>query len=282
MSFLQGLNGTVAALLICTLLFVDETGIPLPIAPNEALLLLTGVMISSDTFSPWVITPLIFVAMVSGMLTGYTWARTIGQVGLQSLSTRLGATAVYERAQARLQSATPWGIAVSRSLPGLRPYTTLVSGAGGVDLRTFLLGAIPALVVWEIVWVLLGVVVGLPLALFLGHFEKVALRGGILIALAVVAWFAIRRATPDERGGVMSIAPRLRASLALVLDAALVFSVVGGIFAIIRRSLHLHTNTWIEVLVAIVLLIALLIYGRTRETPGERLFETQYWHGTPH
>ena len=48
MSFLEGLHGTVAAVLICTLLLVDEAGVPLPFAPSEVLLLLTGVLIG-----PW-------------------------------------------------------------------------------------------------------------------------------------------------------------------------------------------------------------------------------------
>ena len=280
MTFLQGLHGTVAAVLICSLLFVDETGIPLPIAPNEGLLLLTGVLISTDAFSPWVILPIIFVIMAAGMVTGYGWARTVGQTGLQSIATRVHATAAYERAQARLRSATPWGIAVSRILPGLRPYATLVSGAAGVNLRTFLLGALPALLVWEMVWVFLGIVVGLPVAHLLGRFERVALRGGVLILLAVVAWYAIRHASDEERAGVARIAPRLRASLALVVDAGIVFSAVGGILAIIRRLVHLGASSWLEPLTAACVLVALLLVGRTRQTPGERLFETHYWHGS--
>jgi len=51
MTLLQGLHGTFAVVLICTLLFVDEAGLPLPIAPNEALLLLTGVLVASGIAS---------------------------------------------------------------------------------------------------------------------------------------------------------------------------------------------------------------------------------------
>ena len=38
MTVLQGLHGLIAVLLLCTLLFIDEAGVPLPVAPNEALL----------------------------------------------------------------------------------------------------------------------------------------------------------------------------------------------------------------------------------------------------
>jgi len=101
MGFLAGLHGTVAAILICSLLTADEAGLPLPIAPNEGLLLLTGVLISSDAFPLWAIFPAAFLAMTVGMLAGYGWARTIGQGGLQAIVMRVGATRVCEPARQR-------------------------------------------------------------------------------------------------------------------------------------------------------------------------------------
>lgn len=278
MSFLAGFHGTVAAILICILLFVDEAGIPLPIAPNEALLLLVGVLIASDAFPPWAIVPAAYLAMAAGMMAGYVWARTVGQSGLQSLAERVHAGQVFERAQARLKSSSAWGIAVARLVPGVRPYATLVSGAAGVDIRTFLLGALPALLLWEIVWIAAGILVGLPIALFLGRFERLALRGAILIALGVVAWLSVRDASADRRGGIARVTPRLRAFLALAVDAAIVLSVVGGLFAIGRRVLQVSADGWIELIVAAFLLIGLLIVGRSNQTPGETLFDTHYWH----
>ena len=278
MSFLEGLHGTVAAVLICTLLLVDEAGVPLPFAPSEVLLLLTGVLIASGAFPLWLIFPAVFLAMALGMIAGYGWARTVGQDGLRAIAQRLRATEAYDRAQTRLKAASPWGIAVSRMIPGLRPYTTLVSGAAEVDIRTCLFGALPALLLWEIIWVLAGMLVGLPIAHFLGRFEKVALRGVILVALGAVAWFAIQRAPADGQGGIARLAPRLRASLALAVDTGMVVSVVGGFFALGRWVLRVSTDGWIEVLVAAVLLIVLLLVGRGSHTPGEMLFDTHYWH----
>lgn len=278
MSFLAGLHGTAAAILICSLLFADEAGLPVPIAPSEGLLLLTGVLISSDAFPLWLIGSAAFLAMTLGMLAGYGWARIVGQSGLQALAQRVRATTVIDRAQRRLQSASPWGIAVARLVPGVRPYATLVSGAAAVDLRTFVLGAAPALLLWEVFWVLAGMLVGLPVAHLLGRFQKVALRGVILAVLGTMVWFAIRNVAPERRGGVMRIAPRLRASLAFLFDAGTVVSVVSGVFAIGREVLEASRNGWIEVLVSAVLLIVLLVVSRGMQTPGERLFETQYWH----
>ena len=278
MTLLQGLHGTFAVVLICTLLFVDEAGLPLPIAPNEALLLLMGVLVASGEFSIWVVFPAAFLAMVAGMVAGYGWARTVGQTGLVALAGRLNATNVYDRAQSHLQSAGPLGIGATRMLPGVRPYATLISGAAEVDLRTFLLGAVPALVVWQIGWCVLGMLVGLPVAHFLGHFEKLVVRGIILVALGAVVLFAVREESPDRRGALANLTPRLRATLALFTDASIVASIVGGLFLIARLLVDVEADGWIEILCASVALLLLLVAGRSIQTPGETLFDTHYWH----
>ena len=126
----------------------------------------------------------------------------------------------------------------------------------------------------------MGYAVGLPVADLFGRFEKLAVRGGVLIILGAVAWLAIRRVSPEQRTGVARIAPRLRATLALVVDAALVLTVVSGLFAIGRRIVETTVDGWVEILVAAVLLTSLLLLGRRRQTPGEALFETHYWHGS--
>jgi membrane-associated protein len=278
MNFLTGLHGIVAALLICSLLFTDEAGLPLPIAPSEGLLLLTGVLLASGAFPLWLIGPVVFLSMTVGMLTGYAWARTVGQGGLEAIAERVRAKALYQRAQRRLQTTNAWGIAVARMVPGLRQYATLISGAAEIDLRTFLLGALPALLLWEVVWVVTGMLVGIPVAHFLGRFQKLVLRGVVLIVLGTVMWFAVRDVSPGRRGGVIRLAPRIRASLALACDAGTVVSVVGGLFAVGGEVLEARTNAWLEVLVAAIVLILLLVVARGIQTPGERLFETHYWH----
>ena len=278
MTFIAGLHGTIAAILICSLLYVDEAGLPLPIAPNEGLLLVTGLLIAGGAFPLYAIFPAAYLAMAAGMLTGYGWARGVGQGGLQSLAERARAGKAYERARARLQTAGPWSIAAARLIPGLRPYATLISGAAEVDITTFSLGAFPALLLWEIVWIAAGILIGLPLADLLSRFEKLLARGVILVGLGVVSWLAVRNTAADERGGVARLAPRFRATLALTVDAGIALSVVSGLFAIGRRILEITTDAWIEVIVAAFLLAAILIFGRTNQTPGETLFDTNYWH----
>jgi uncharacterized membrane protein len=163
-------------------------------------------------------------------------------------------------------------------VPGLRPYATLVSGAAQVDLRTFLLGALPALALWEIVLIAAGMLVGLPIAHYLSRFETVLVRGAILVALGAVAWLAIREEPADRRAPLAAMAPRLRASLALLTDAVIVASIVGGLFAVCSHIAGADIDAWIEIAVAAILLLVLLILGRRIQTPGEMLFDTHYWH----
>jgi hypothetical protein len=121
------------------------------------------------------------------------------------------------------------------------------------------------------------VLVGLPVALFLGRFEKLAVRGVVLVVLGAVVWLAIRATPTEERSGVAQVQPRLRASLALVVDTAIVACVVLGLFALGRRVMEVSANGWIELVVACIALVGVLLVGRGRQTPGETLFATEYW-----
>lgn len=277
MTFIQGLQGTTAIILICVLLFIDEAGVPLPIAPNEGILVVAGIFVSTGAFPLWVIAPAAFIAMLAGMITGYVWARAVGQAGLRSVAQRLRAHKAYDRVSARLQTAGPVGIGLSRLVPGIRPYGTLVSGAAEVNLRTFLLGAIPALILWEIFWIGAGILIGLPAALLLGRFEKLLLRGIMLVAFGVAVWYGIQRIPENEHGGLVHVPAWLRSPLALLIDAAMSACVVIGLLAVIRRVAHTTTDAWIEYVAIAVLLGVVYVAGRTGTTPGEHLMDARYW-----
>jgi membrane protein DedA with SNARE-associated domain len=246
------------------------------------LLLLAGVLVASGAFPLWVILLAAYAAMAFGMFAGFGWARAAGQVGLQSLAEKVKAQEMYERAQARLRSSSPWEIGLARMVPGLRPYATLVSGAAEVDPVVFAVGALPALLVWEVALVVAGILVGLPVAELLNRFEKAALRGAALLALVLVTWLATRHVHPDESGGITRLGLRLRAVLAVLADAAIVGAGVTGLGAIIGLVIHLHVSVWTGLAVAAVLLVLLLLLGRRVTTPGEALFDTHYWHQRPH
>jgi membrane-associated protein len=281
-SFLNGLNGTVATLLLCALLYLDEVGVPLPFAPNEVLLLLAGLLIGTGAVSPWIFLPMALIAMVAGSLTGFGWARALGSERLRAIAQKLRAEKAYDRATARVQQASSRSIAVTRLIPGVRTYATLVAGASGLPVRVFALGGIPALVLWLAAWVGIGVAVGAPAEHFLSHVERLATGGVLLIAAGAGAYLAIRKvpSSDEDLEGLMSRVPSWeRLVLAITLDFGVVATIVSGVDRVIRAAAHIrHVGLRdLLVLVGAVIVVYVVITRRgPGATAGERLLKVSY------
>lgn len=283
MSFILGLHGTVAVVLLCGLLFVEEAGVPLPFAPGELVLVAAGLLIASGGLNPLVFVPLAIVACVSGSMVGFSWAGLVGPTGLRSLAAKLHKQKALERVETRVGSAGVAGIAMSRLIPGLRIYTTLVAGALRINRRRFVLGMTPATALWVVVFVALGAVVGLPVAHFFNQMQQLAVQGVILIAIGVGGYFAIRH-TPESSGSGLTRVPRsLRVGMAAAIDLGVVTSVVTGVLALGRRVLGMDLGAgWFDGAVALCI-IALFYVVIARfgagATVGEALLQTTYVSG---
>jgi membrane-associated protein len=281
--FLNGLNGTLATALICALLFVDEAGVPLPFAPNEALLLIAGLLIGTRAIVAWVFLPLALIALVGGMLAGYAWARALGDGQLRAVARRIHAEKAYQRASARLHTAGPVGIGLTRLLPGVRTYATLVAGAARLDLRRFLAGAIPALVIWLTLLTAVGAAVGLPAEHLLGRVDTL-ITSGVLLALlggvAVVAIVKVRRADADEHA-LSAVPVGWRLLLGLSVDLGIVATLTAGVVRTGKAVLHPghplgRVNDLIVVAAAVVLLYIVGTRRGAGATLGEGLFAVDY------
>jgi membrane-associated protein len=220
---LRSLGGTAPLLIICALLFAEEAGVPIPVAPGEAVLLGAGLLIASGTVPFWLAMPAEFVAVLAGALAGYTWSRAIGAGRLRQLADRLGAGRPFDRVAERLREAGAIQIAGSRLVPGLRIYTTLAAGAVDVNLWRFVLGIVPAAALWVTVFTLLGVFVGIPAQRVLGRFEAFALRFGVVLVLLAAAYAVINR-IPWITGPQRRIrrATRWKVVVAAIVDLLLV------------------------------------------------------------
>ena len=216
--------------IVCTLLFVEEAGLPLPVAPGEAVLIGAGLLVAGGTAPVWLIAPLAYLAVICGVLTGYTWAHRIGPERVHALAARLHAAGPYDRAAARLRAATPLQIAVSRLLPGLRVYTSLVAGAVSLNLGRFMTGVLPASALWVVTFMGLGIFAGAPVERLLGRFEAYGLRAAVVVAVIAVWVLAARRvpagetSTTDEHGR-----GKWRLAAALGVDLAAVGCVAGAL-----------------------------------------------------
>ena len=282
MNFLQGLHGVVAIALLGGLLFTEEAGVPLPFAPGELTLLAAGLLIAAGGLDPVAFIPVALVACVAGSLVGYTWARAVGGHGLQALARRIHQQHALDRVSERVQSAGWGGIAVSRLIPGLRIYTTLVAGALRVRRSTFLLGMVPATIAWMAVYVALGVLVGVPIEHFLTEVQRLAVQGAILLAMGVGCYFVIRRTPASSGAGLVRVPRPVRIVIAAALDIGVVASVTTGLLALGRLVGFGLQAGWVDLVVALLVVAGFYVVIARRSggaTVGEALLQTSYATG---
>jgi len=282
LSFLSGLHGVVALILLCSLLFVEEAGVPLPFAPGELTLLIAGLLIAAGGLDPWAFVPLAIVACVAGAMVGFSWARIVGEHGLTGLAVRFHQGRALERVSQRVRSSGPLTIGLTRLIPGLRIYTTLVAGAVGVRRRTFVEALVPSTVVWVAVFVLLGVVAGIPVEHLLTRLTRLAVQGGLLLVIGIGGYLAIRRAPSAGREPTAHLPVRLRTGFAVAIDLTVVVSITTGLLSVAR----LITGTgviagWADLAVATAAVAAVYLFVTRRgtgATVGEALLHTVYLH----
>jgi membrane protein DedA with SNARE-associated domain/DNA-binding transcriptional ArsR family regulator len=269
--------------LLCGLLFAEESGVPLPFAPGEIVLLAAGLLIAAGGLDPYVFIPLAMLACTAGSVVGYSWARLVGEHGLTSLAQRLHQQRNLERVSKRIRSAGWIGVAVSRLIPGLRIYTTLVAGAVRVPPRTFVAAIVPSTVVWVGAFVALGTVVGIPVEHFFNQVEQLAVQGAILVVMGLGIYFAIRRTPPSTGAGLVRVPRAVRASIAATIDIGVIASIVTGLLAVGRRLFGIGIGAgWLDAVIPMVVVGIIYIVVARRGaggTVGEALLQTSYVSG---
>jgi membrane-associated protein len=225
----QPFHGGAALAVICAFLYAEEAGLPIPFAPGEAVLIAAGLVIASGTVPYWAVAPAVYGAALAGALTGFAWARAVGPDRLNRLAFRVGASAGFERAAQRLRTADLAHITLSRLVPGLRIYTTLVAGAVHLNVRTFGLGIQPALAIWVATFLLLGIFVGPPATRVLGTAEALVVRA-VVVAVILIGCYLVLRKVPRRAGTARPVQDRSqlwRLAAAAVLDILIVVSAMA-------------------------------------------------------
>ena len=265
--------------IVCALLFLEEAGLPIPVAPGEVMLIGAGLLVASGATPIWLIGPLAYLAVICGVLTGYTWAHWIGPKRLRAFAAHLHAGHPYDRAAARLRSATPLQIAASRLLPGLRVYTSLVAGAVGLKLRRFLAGVVPASALWVAAFIGLGVFVGAPVERLLGSFETYGLQALVMVAVVVI-WVVAARWMPAAESAAASDPSRARWRFAVAFGLDLVaVACVAGVLSLVTGLARgdFDEQTFLAVVFAILGVLYLVVARQTvGYTLGEALLDVRY------
>ncbi|HVS50565.1 MAG TPA: VTT domain-containing protein [Candidatus Dormibacteraeota bacterium] len=265
--------------IVCVLLFLEEAGLPIPVAPGEAALVGAGLLVASGAVPVWLMAPLAYLAVICGVLTGYAWAHRIGPKRVHAFAVRLHAGGPYDRAASRLRAATPLQVAASRLLPGLRVYTSLVAGAVGLKLRRFMIGVLPASALWVLAFMGLGLFVGAPVERLLGRFEAYGLRAAV-VAVVVVVWVVAARRLPvvTPTSAARPRFVRWRVAAAFLLDLTVIGFVAGGLSLITGLAPgDPDEQVFAAGIFAILGLIYLMVARQTvGHTLGEALLDVHY------
>jgi energy-coupling factor transport system substrate-specific component len=191
--WVQGLDGTTLVVAICVLMFIEETGVPLPFAPGDLILAIAGIAIAGGRVNPLLLVAAVSVSITAGAIIGQQAARLLGWDRLMRVAEPLHARGPLERAAGLLQRGGWRAVFTARLIPGLRVYTTQVAGVSRVPLRTFLTGLLPANAVYIAGFVGLGAAFGRPILALIHAAERQLLIALGLLVL-VLAVFLLTRA----------------------------------------------------------------------------------------
>jgi membrane protein DedA with SNARE-associated domain len=192
---LAGLTGYALVALVCGLLLVEELGVPLFFAPGDLLLVTAGIAIPTASLNPLVVVAATACSVMAGAVAGRELFDRFGASALLRIATFLHVSARLERLAARLRTGGPAAVFLGRITPGLRVHTTEAAGLARMRRSVFLAGLVPAVAVYEAVFVGLGIWLGpaawpaiqadtpkpVPLFVLLGAVAVCALTGRWLV-----------------------------------------------------------------------------------------------------
>lgn len=176
-------SGYAPIVFICALIALEEVGIPMPFAPGDLLLVLAGASIATGHVNPIVVVAATYGSALAGAISGRDVFERIGIRSLPRLAAILHAGHRIDDLTARLRSGGSGAVFVGRITPGLRIVTTYLSGLIALPRRTFVVGLIPGVAVYQAVFVTLGFWLG-PAAL--KTIERYAPGPGQLLVLVTL------------------------------------------------------------------------------------------------
>ena len=190
------------------LLYVEETGVPLPV-PGDVYVAFLGRLAGGDTvrwLGAW-------LAIIAAVVAGSTNLYLIGRRwGRQLIERPLGAALHLDphRVEAAERWFTRWGalaIIFGRHVPGLRVPITVVASISGVPYRVFAPSVAVSTAAWAALWLWLGAHYGHMLARFIDS-HRWTLAGVAIVIILLAASTVVRawRRLPSGSGTTRSAA----------------------------------------------------------------------------
>jgi len=191
---------------ICCLIVLEELGVPMPMAPGDLLLVLAGAAIATGRVNPLVVVAATYVSAVGGAITGREIFGRLGTAALPRIAAFLHAGKRVDTLAARLRRGGAPAVFFGRITPGFRVVTTEVSGLISIPRRTFVKGLLPAVAIYQAVFMGLGAWLGRAAWSTIEHYAPRPGEVLVLLALVVAATLVahvlakrIRAAAPKRR-----------------------------------------------------------------------------------
>jgi membrane-associated protein len=197
--YLHALTGVEAYALICALIFIEESGIPLPFLPGDVILLAAGYLAAIGVTHLWLFLPLGYTSAVIGASVCYTFSRHVGRRVVLAMAHLVRLTPErVARAEAWLSRGGTKAIVIARVLPGTRINASFAAGGLRLPFPTFIAGVLPSTAVWLVAFTMLGYALGNTVTPLLPWFDRVvvALLAGSCVVGGLVLWRRRRRRGP--------------------------------------------------------------------------------------
>lgn len=195
MEHLQALGGGVAVLAICVLLFIEESGVPMPFSPGDIVLVTGGSLAAMHSTQLWIVMPVAYLSCVLGAMSCYLLSRRAGRPLVLIIGRRAGVTEErLRRAEARLLKAGSRAVFIARVAPGMRIYASIASGCLRLPARAFITGLLPGLALWLTWCTLLGYFLGSSVGIVLRVWDRAMVVSTAVVVLTLAfRWFVRRR-----------------------------------------------------------------------------------------
>jgi membrane protein DedA with SNARE-associated domain len=219
---ISSLSGDLLIGVIAGLVFIEETGIPIPFAPGDLLLIIAGIAIASDTVDPVPIVAALLLATILGAMIGREVFAAVGRPALQKAADALGFRPALDRTTDLLRRRGAPAVFIGRLIPGLRITTTQVAGVSKMSRLTFAVGLIPSVVVYIAIFVGLGALAGQPAVRLFHRAEHRFFVIAVTVLAAVAVILSVRWLA--RRGALSALDPivlGVRRQLADTIDAAI-------------------------------------------------------------
>ncbi len=181
---------------ILFLIIFCETGLVVtPFLPGDSLLFAIGAVCARDMgLDPWLCGAVIVVAAICGDIVNYHIGKWIGPRAFSGKIPLLR-VAHLERTRTFFEKHGPKAIVLARFVPIVRTFAPFFAGVGAMRFRTFLAYCLGGAVLWVVLLVGAGFLLG-EIPIVKRNFEVVVIAVVVISVLPIaIEWWRIRRQT---------------------------------------------------------------------------------------